>query len=171
MYVGSEFNVWRGFFLLGSSFQVPLASSACKCANSCMIITRKCRNIIRVIPKLKWGFPSRVGRLWFVIACFVYKINTFISFHLWWCMLEVGVEFEWRAGNYFVRLIEAKLIIIGSFWHTKMSLFLSMNCYRILSSNLHTTATSKNAPKTYRTWEVLYAKQRTPDQKSCWVRG
>lgn len=41
--------------------------------------------------------------------------------------------------------------------------------WKICHSNLHTT--SKRAPRTYKAWRVLCAKQPTPDRKSCSVRG
>jgi hypothetical protein len=45
---------------------------------------------------------------------------------------------------------------ISSWWHAKWVWLLM--------------PTSKIAPKTYRTWRLLYPRQPTPDQKSCWVR-
>ena len=54
-------------------------------------------------------------------------------------------------------------------WHAKMSLNINEPIENVLCSNLHTT--SNYAPKTYRTWKVLYATKQLPTRKSCWVRG
>ena len=46
--------------------------------------------------------------------------------------------------------------------HTKMSSTLDEAIKNVLRSNLHTT--SKHAPKTCRSWKILFAKQPTPDE-------
>jgi hypothetical protein len=49
-------------------------------------------------------------------------------------------------------------------WDAKMSSTLNELILNALHSHLHTT-TSKHAPKTYRTWKVLYVKEPTPRPK------
>ena len=63
------------------------------------------------------------------------------------------------------RFIESQMLFSTS-CHSKMSLAL-LNRYRMFFVQASHT-TSKHAPKTYRTRKVLYAKQPTPDQNSCW---
>ena len=80
-----------------------------------------------------------------------------------WCMLG-GSVWIWMKSNLF-RFIEGQTTYSTS-WHAKMSLTLNGPIKNVLLSNLHTT--SNHEPKTYWTWKVLYAKQPTPDQNSCW---
>ena len=92
------------------------------------------------------------------------EIQSFLST----CAACLVVEFEWRA-TYFsslrVKLMLAPLGMLKRVW-------LLMNPYRMLILQTSTwLPPSMQAPKTYWRWKVLYAKQPTPDQKSCWLKG
>ena len=86
------------------------------------------------------------------------------SFHLR-CILG-GSAWIWMKSSNLFRFIEGPNHFSTS-WHAKMSLTLDEPIENVLCSN----STSKHAPKTYRTWKVLYAKQPTPDKKSLWSEG
>ena len=83
--------------------------------------------------------------------------NQIVSSHLW-CMFGGTVWMEWRAT------CSGCCGPLGTSWPAKMSLMLNELISNVLCSNLHTN--SENAPKTYRTWKVLHAKQPTPNQLS-----
>jgi hypothetical protein len=51
----------------------------------------------------------------------------------------------------------------------KMNLILNEAIQNIIDSNLHKRV--QIALQTYWLWKVLYTKQPTPNQKSCWIRG
>ena len=87
-----------------------------------------------------------------------------ISFHLR-CVLGGSVWIRMKSSNLF-RFIEGPHHFSTS-WHAKMSLTLDDPIENFLCSD----STSKHAPKTYRTWKVLYAKQPTPDKKCLWSEG
>lgn len=84
-----------------------------------------------------------------------------ISFFHLWCITGVSV-FEWKA-TYFsssrVKTILAPLGMLTWDWPSENQNIMLFHSY-----------TSKDAPKTYRTWK-FYAKPRTPDQKSYHVNG
>ena len=79
---------------------------------------------------------------------FIVHTKSVIAFPCDGVSLEVVFEFEWRAKHILATLGMLKSTNIGC------SLFKPPHY------------TSKDAPKFYQTWKVLFAKQPTPDQNS-----
>ena len=110
------------------------------------------------------GWQPQVSILSPLISAISYDL-TLVSFHLipkiYFHLYSFVLELEWRA-TYF-NSFSLLYAFPKRVWPSKEP------PWNISFSNLHTTF--EHALKTYRTWKVWYAKQPTPDQKSCWVRG
>ena len=91
----------------------------------------------------------------------------FSMFHSnFWCVIGVSVEVWMRI--FYTGSLRVKLIF-GMSRDAKMTLVHNEPIWNALHSNLHTS--SNQAPRTYRAWKVMFAKQPTPNQNFGWVKG
>ena len=114
-------------------------------------------------PSTLWDFSSGVGPSWCSIGCFAYFCQYFLS--TCGACSEVVFEFEWRA-TYFsslrAKLVTASLGMPKWVWPL-------INWYRTFF--IQTSALPASIHTNLPNMEGLYAKQLTPNQKLCWVRG
>ena len=137
----------------------------------------RCPVLSYLKPESVWTYAVRalhcfmvfsVDYFWKVMPCYNFLLKS-VNFHQLNCFCTIIVPilyFNQRFGWQLV-VLGAKLILAPqgmSKW-----IWPSMKWFRNLCSNLHTN--SKHAPKTYRTWKVLYPKQPTPNQSFDWYKG
>ena len=119
-------------------------------------------SLCKVSNTLELSFNST----WVLVGSWLFCLQNLPCLVSLWCMRGGSVE-VWTK-NILYQFMEGQTHFSTS-WHAKMSLTLHEPIYNVLCSNLHTTST--HAPKTYQTWKVLYSKQPTRYQKSCWIKG